>query len=483
MTPLLGFAPDADSTTPGVLTDCTHLIPYRNGMQSAPGAVTPTDVPVLAAACIGAAVATKLDGTRRIFAGTTTALYELSAGSWVDRTRVGAYTGGADTRWMFTQFGDATIATNKTDTMQRSTSGAFANISGAPKAEITFSVGAFVMALNYNDGTETQDGWYCCAAFNDTDWVTSVTTQCAKGRLVAKNGPITAGAALGEYAVAYKSKAVFLGQYVGSPAVWDWTPVQGGEAGCVGKEAICDIGGAHFFVGADNFWLFNGSSPVPIGDAQVRQWFYDNSNPATLYRTICKFDRQNNRVWVFYPSSSSSTPDQALVYHLLSKQWGRSNRSVEAVLEYIAAGLTFDTWSSAGATYDTLPSYSFDSQYWLAGSRALSVFNTSHQLQTLNGAGMDSSLTTGDVGDDNTVSTLTGVKPRFAAGNGPTSASLQAYNKMNSGDSYTTGPTATMADGKFDLLQTARWHKAAISFSGAMKLTHLDATLVEAGQR
>ena len=48
MDKLLGFTPDTDPTTPGVLVDCHNLIPTENGMQDAPTPVTPADVPALA---------------------------------------------------------------------------------------------------------------------------------------------------------------------------------------------------------------------------------------------------------------------------------------------------------------------------------------------------------------------------------------------------------------------------------------------------
>lgn len=487
MTPLLGFAPDLEAPTPGVLVDCDQFIPYRTGFEAARDGATPTDVPALAAECRGAAVVTLLDGTRRVVAGTTTDIYELESGSWVDESRTvgGSYTGGADTRWSFTQFGDSTLAANRADTIQRSTGSTlnFEDISGAPKAEIVFTVGAFVMALNTNDGSEKPDGWHCCAAFDDTDWTPSVTTQSAKGRLVATPGELTAGLRLGEYAVAYKSQSLYLGQYVGSPAVWDWILVPGGGAGCVGKDALCDIDGAHFFVGEDNFWIFDGTRPVPVGDNQIRQWFYDNSDPQSLYKTKCVYDRQQNRVWIFYPSAGATTCDSAIVYHLVNKQWGRANRSIEATLNYINSGTTYDTLSAEAATYDALPDVSYDSQYWLLGGRALAVFNTSHQLQTMTGAALDSSFTTGDAGDDEAVSLLKQIRLRFAAGFGPTTASCTTYHKMSSGDSYTTGTTSSINDGKFDVLKAARWHKAEITMTGTVRVTAINPTLESAGVR
>lgn len=484
MIPLLGFMPDAEVTTPGVIISCDQFVPYLNGMEGAPTNVTPSDVPALAAECLGAAVVSKLDDTRRILAGTTTKLYELVAGVWTDYSRVGDYNGGSDTRWSFTQYGDATIAANRADTMQRSTSGAFADISGAPKAEIVFSVGAFVMALNVNDGAEKPNGWHCCAAFDDTDWTQSVTTQSASGQLVATAGRLTAGARLGDYAVAYKSKSIYLGQYVGPPAVWDWQLVPGGDAGCVGKEAVCDLGGVHFFVGDDNFWLFDGTRPTPIGDNAVRQWFYDNSSQVYRYRTKCFFDRQNNRVWVFFPSTSSvGYCDKVLVYHVLAKKWGQADRSVEAVVNYSSAGLTYDTLDSAGATFDTLPDIGFDSQYWISGGQALSVINTSHQLQIVSGTPGTTGFTTGDAGDDDSYTYLDRVRLRFAAGHAPTSATMTVYTKETSGGDYTTGETVSMSDGCFDVRQEGRWHKADVSFSGSVKVTGIAPRLKPSGDR
>jgi hypothetical protein len=481
MTPLIGFAPDADVTTAGVVTDCVNFIPYINGMEGGPSATTPTNVPALASECFGAAVVTNLSGTRRVIAGLATKLYELSGGSWSDVSRVAAYNAAADARWTITQFGNSTLAANIGDTLQRSTGTTFADVAGAPKAEIIFSVGFQVMALNVDDGASKPDGWHCCAVYDETDWAESVTTQSASGRLVSTAGEITAGARLGNYAVAYKAKSIYLGQYVGSPDIWDWQQVPGGDVGCVGKEALCDLGSAHFFVGDDNFWLFDGTRPVPIGD-NLRQWSYDNSNPSYRYRTKCVYDRQNDRVWVFYPSSSSTTCDQALVYHVGSRRWGRSNRSVEAALNYIASGLTIATLDSVGATIDALPNIAFDSQYWLAGGQALSAINTSHQLQLMTGDSVSSSFTTGDNGDDDALSFLTRIRLRYAPGYAPTSASVQVDGKMQSGDAWTTGPSILQSDGKFDVMQEARWHRATFSFNGPVKVTGEKAQVVPAGE-
>ncbi len=479
MTPIVGFAPDADSTTPGVLTDCAHLIPDIVGMVAAPAAV-PASVPELPDECIGTVIAEKMDGSRRVIAGTGNALYEMSTGNWVDVSDTGGYSGGSDVRWCFAQFGDDTVATNGIEPLQKSNVGAFAPIAGAPTAKIVFTVSSFVMAMNTSEAT---DQWYCCAAFNVDNWTTSIDTQSAKGRLVATNGQITAGARLGEYAIAYKARSLFIGQYVGAPEVWHWQQVSGGEAGCVGQDAICDIGGAHFFVGEAGFFLFDGTLPVPVADKQVRQWFLDNSDPGFRYRTQCIHDRQNDRVWVFYPSRGSDRPDSALVWHVKARAWGRSDRSIEAVLNYIAGSITIDELPSVAPTIETLPDAAYDSQFWLSGGRSLAVFDTSHQLCTITGNAHNSSMTTGDYGDDAAVTRLQRVRLRYAAGKGPEAATVRTFAKMNSGEDFVQKSTGTMTSGKFDVRQTGRWHRVKVNFTGDVKVIGATADYVQAGVR
>lgn len=460
-----------DPTTPGVLSECVNFIPYNNGMQGAPVGQTANDVPALAAECRGAAVVTKLDASRRIIAGTQTHLYQLISGAWTDISKAGSYVGGADSRWSFCQFGDSTIAANGVEAIQESTTGDFATIATAPIAQIVFAVGSFVMALATVDGTygDQPDRWWCCGTYDPTTWTPSLTTLATTGRLVSTPGPILAGGRLGEYAVVYKQKAVYLGQYVGAPEVWSFQEVPGGEAGCVGKDAWCDVGSAHFFVGTDNLYAFDGTRPVPVGVGEVRDWFFSNSNPIYLYKTQCVFDRKTNAVWIFYPSLTSTVCDSALVHHLGTKQWGRVTITVEEALDYIAAGTTIDGLDSISATIDGLSGYSFDSQYWLSGGRSLSVFNASHQLQLLTGNTVTSGFTTGDIGDDEAVTLLRKVRIRFAPGCTP-AATVQMFSKMESGAGLTNGPSGTLQDGKFDVLQSARFHRMAVNFTGPVRV-------------
>ena len=53
MNKVLGFAPDSDPTTPGVLADCANLIPSEMGMRPGPS-VTPVGVAAPSCNCVRA---------------------------------------------------------------------------------------------------------------------------------------------------------------------------------------------------------------------------------------------------------------------------------------------------------------------------------------------------------------------------------------------------------------------------------------------
>ena len=111
------------------------------------------------------------------------------------------------------------------------------------------------------------------------------------------------------------------------------------------------------------------------------------------------------------------------------------------------------------------------------------MFDTSHQVNTMTGAPAASSFTTGDVGEDDAVTTLQQIRLRFSAGRGPTTASATAYSKMETGDAFAVRQTTQINDGKFDVLQSARWHRAVINMTGSPRVTGIRPQIKGAGKR
>jgi hypothetical protein len=376
-----------------------------------------------------------------------------------------SYTGSAEGRWRFAQFGNTTYASNKIDDMQSSASGAFAAVTG-PKASIVEVVAGFVFAADTDDATfgDQSDRWWC-SAFNDgSDWVPSTTTQSTTGRLIDTPGAITALRRLGSDVIAYKKKGVWIGRYVGSPTVWEFTQISS-EIGAPSQEAVVLVDSVHYFIGDNNIYRFDGSQPVPVAD-DIKTWFFTDLNSKYKYRVTGSHDRKNNLVYFYYPSTGSTNGDidSAIVYNYVSGKWGRANREIEAVVDYLSGSVTYDNFGDYFSTYADIPSIAYDSDFWNEGSPVASVVDSTHTVKTLTGVSSTSSITTGDMGDDYQFSLLQQARVRYAQA--PTSATMTNYYRNVEGDDLTTDATTTMTDGRFDVLREARWHRLKFNFTG-----------------
>lgn len=479
--PLVGLAPDADPSLIGILTACMGVVPTLKGMRGAPSAAS-AGFATLAATCQGAALATKLDGTNRIFAGTGTKLYEAASSTWSDVSRSAVYNTGSTNRWRFAQQDNVSFAANGADTVQASVStGAFSCIAGAPVAAIVETVGKFVFAAN----TITATNYIQWSALNDyTSWAASSATQAGNDTLKASPGPITAARKFGSQIIVYKQASMYVGTYQnGGPTIWSFSQIPG-NAGALSQESVVNIGTPdnpkHIFMGADDFYLYNGANPIPIGTNRVKQYVFNSLVQSRYYACQAAHDKRNSLVYFYYPTVDAATPNACVVYNYRTDRWGADDRVVEATLDYVAPSVTYSGAGSALSTYGT-SSLNLGYGIAFAGSTQTlpGVFTSSHLLTTLTGPAASSSFTTGDIGDDNQFSTLLRVVPRFITA--PTSATLTNYYKNRSGDALTTGLTTALDTGKFDVIVDARWHRFMLSFTGDWEMSRVKMTVEESG--
>jgi hypothetical protein len=361
---------------------------------------------------------------------------------------------------------------------------------GAPNCKIIETVvtsgGGFAFAFNTSDTTygTSPDRWWCSALNDHTDWSVQAATQCTTGRLLGAGGAIVAAKRFGaDSVVAYKTESLYHGRYVGGTTVWAWQEVN--DVGCVGPKAVANLGFAHFIVSKDGFWIYDGARPVQVGVGEVRQWFVTNATAASLSIVEAVYEREKNRVWVFFPYAGSTTLNRALVYHISNRTWGLVNCAVETSMVFIGNGITIDGLSG---TYNAQVE-AFDSPYWTAASRSLAVFNTSHQLLTYTGTPDSSYFTTGDLGDPLKASRLTEAYLNYAFR--PTTAQCTGYQSFSTGGVEAIGPTVVAYDevggdqtpGRFTLRQYARWHRLNFVFTGPARVTGYTAKIEQKGSR
>lgn len=481
MTPFVGFAPDLDPTTLGVITSCSQVIPTLKGVAGAPTALD-AGFPALAAACRGANVMNRLDNQRRVFAGAQAALYELSGSVWADVSKVGGYTGGTENVWRFAQFGNVSLAANTVDKIQASTTGAFADITQAPKARIIETASGFVLAYATNDPTngDLPDGWACSGIYDHVTWTPGPSTQASNGRLLDTPGEIRAAKRLGTNVAVYKETSMYLGQYVGPPIVWAHQVVSS-SIGALSQECVIDTGTAHLFISRDDFCVFDGSAPRSL-NAPVREWFFKNSDPTYRYKTKGYYDRFSGRAWWFYASKGSSGAlTDAIVYNTKSDKWGYAQISVQTVLDYTPPDTTWDNWPPGPATdYENIADLPFDSPAFDTDQPALAIFGTDSKLKTLVGPCAGSTIITGDFGDDTQFTTITAVKPRFIAR--PGSSSITNYTKEYADDEPALCNISAINGNKYDVLSSGRYHRLKFDHVGDYEMVGYAPDLVPDGE-
>ncbi|MCX2894334.1 hypothetical protein ORG27_12180 [Stenotrophomonas lactitubi] len=471
---LIGFAPDLDPETPGILTDCNAIIPTTFGLAAANSLVS-ANYPALASPANSAFIAQLLDGTKRVLVADGPRIEEASGGAWVDRSRAGGYSGTSRMRWAV--FGNNVLACNRTEVIGQAVPGSsFTDIAGSPAASIIVTAAGFVMALNVSQAQygDAPDGWHCSGIRNQATWTAAAATQCAFGRLLDSPGAIKAGAALGSDIVAYKDTSMYLGRYVGPPLVWQWDRVPG-DIGCSGNESVVVVGTQQFFIGPSDFYVYDGTVPRPIGGATfnspatpVREWFFANLNQQFKERIFGVADIPRDLVYWYYPSvASSGQLDACIIYNYRTNQWGKQAIGVEAALLYSSGQITYDGLGALYATYDDLPNIAYDSSFWLADSMAPAVIQGG-VLKTITGEPGPSWLMTGDIGDMDSYVFANRFKPRFRTL--PATAQMTNFYREDLGASRIQGVTAQMQRNRFDFRQSSHWHSFRLDFPGRMAI-------------
>jgi hypothetical protein len=428
------------------------------------------DFDALAAACKGLYVSRLNDGTTKTYAGTATKLYELSSGTWTDRS-LGAGTYTSTTVWRWATWGNVTYAVSPYTKLQKATTGAFATVTTSgtdgPKAAVLCTSLGFLIAANYDDGTAYQDGVFWSALNAPDDWRPDVATQCGYTQLRDTPGPITAMRTLNEQIVIYKARSMFVGTYQGPPVLWGFRLVSP-DIGAVSQEAVVDVAYAHFWIGYNDIWQFDSTVPTPIGGG-IREWFFARVDRTQLDKIQGLFDRDRNLIYWFYPTAADAGAlTKYIVFNLTTRKWGAGTLSIEFAAEVLTTGDTYDSFSS-GTTWDSVPELAYDSGTFSASLPYPAVMNTSHKLCYLAGVAGTSTFTTGRMGEEDAVSLLRRISPRWLSG--PTTGSLTNKYAMAAGATLTADTARTMTTGKrFDMLRAARWHAATLTTTGDAEL-------------
>ena len=467
MTKLLGFMPDEEITTEGALLECINLIPTNKGFSSIQ---EPTNIfpGQLSYRPRGSAQIDRTSGAIFVV-GTQTNLYGIGGNGFVDIGRFYTYT--PTSLWTFSNFGDVILAANGHDKIQcfpnENGSERFGDITTAPKSKIVLSSNGFVLGFNHES---EPDGWACSAIYNHLDWDPDVSTQAANGRLLDSQGEIVTALGLGQTVAVYKNNSVYLGTYVGPPVIWAWEKISD-DIGALSPNSVVDIGGQHFIVSKNDFWIFDGSRPYRV-ESPVKEWFFNNLSQSKRLNTTCVFDKIQNLVFIsFTKESTSLSNDTTLVYNIKTKLWGKVNIGMQSPLFMRSPGITYDRIGEKFSKYNDIEGFIFDAPAWSIDQWSTAFFNNDNYLCFFAGKYMPSKIKTWYIGDHDIYTTILNVKPNFI--DAPYESSMIHFTSNNLNDVMELRSQSKLINARFNTRESARWHSFDISFLGKVEISKL----------
>lgn len=470
------YLPDLPARNNPGITVATNVLPLGGSYGSFPSFSIYSNA--LGARCQGARSGRDSAGNTYNFAGDATKLYSMSSAAWNDISKGGGYSVNDDERWSFTQWGSYMFASNYTDTMQKFLMGvdaAFSDVATTvPKARYIATVRDFVIAGNTFDaidGAVPFRVWWSPIGAPTSNWTQSAVTQCDFQDINGENGWIQQVVG-GEYGVIFQERGITRMTFVGSPLNFQFDEVESGQgwSGTPAPGSVIKVGNQIAYLGRDGFYMFNGTSSVPIGTNKVDRTFWADVDETYLNRICAAVDPNRQIIYWTYASSNATAgnPDKILAYNYAptaTKRWGTVVVDTEYLLQSFGESTSLDGLDAINTNLDAL-AFSLDSRVWTNQRTFLAGFNTSHKLGTFTGTALSATIETMEKQINEGYRTEVNlVRPAVEGATATTTIQLGTRNKQSDSVTYSNAVSENSA-GNFSFRSNARFHRARVNISG-----------------
>lgn len=262
------------------------------------------------------------------------------------------------TSWSLDNWGEYLVACSVADGVlyEWQLTGVAAAISNAPTgcAGLVVTDERFLMALGAG-GNPRKVQW--CDRENNTVWTPTATNEAGDFEL-ATSGQIVQGIQLRGRTLILTSVDAHAAAYTGSQYVYGFEQV-GIGCGSVSRMSGASIGEGALWMGANSFFMFNGSSVQPV-QCEVQDKVFNNINKQQISKVFAVHNSKFNEVWWYYPSGSSIENDSYVAYDYKENIWmiGTLERTAGFDSGVFSKSIQFD---ASGNVYNHEEGYQWDS--------------------------------------------------------------------------------------------------------------------------
>lgn len=160
-----------------------------------------------------------------------------------------------------------------------------------------------------------------CSQSDPTTW-TPATSNTAFQRTMQEGTKLVGGRVLAPFvSLVWTDAAVYLFQYTGSQFVYNSSLI-GKDCGLLSPNAAVTVDGVAYWMGADNFYQYNGSvTPLPNVD-DIRRFVFDAIPVSLAFQCCAIYVPKYHEIWYFYPATATATnPTNYVIYHINDQCW------------------------------------------------------------------------------------------------------------------------------------------------------------------
>jgi hypothetical protein len=295
--------------------------------------------------------------------GATHKLITRSSGTYSAGTAANAWTGGVmggkvflnngidvPQQWATIDFATPTLLTDLTN---------WPSTSPVTTCKALGSFKQFMIAMNTKLGSTSYPRmvkWSHASSFNTipSSWdETNSTLDAGEYELADTEGDILNGFQLRDSFLLYKEDSIWGMNYIGSPFIWRFFEVTR-SFGALGRHAIAEFEGGHFVFGTNDCMIVDGQNIKSVTTERIRKHIY-NSMDATYYsNSFVVPNHEKNEIWICYPTSGSTFPDQAVVWNWKTNTFGVRDLPVTPYIGFgvVKPGDALD-WTGTGTWDDS----------------------------------------------------------------------------------------------------------------------------------
>lgn len=362
--PVLAPSSGLDYSIPSTLADRRHGFPknaryWRGEVKKRPGKTKYGTVGVTNQV-MGFGELRTSSGTNYILRASKTQLqkFNTSTNEWDNITST-PFTGGNENFFQFANVSENGIIliTNGVDNIRQwNGSGNNSLLGGGPgKAKYITYVTPYVLLANLNEGGDVNP-WK--VKWNDTDAPETWSGGNSGSALLTNETSVIKNIIqLNEYAAVYKQKALWLGRKVETANIWEFDCVKTG-VGLAASRAVAGANGLHYFMGENDFYVWNGARDESIGGA-VRDAVFSSIDRSKIERCHALHVMELNEIWFFVILNGQDWPTTIWKYNYSTGFWyyDTCNNLTAAAKWQRVDTETWDddtpgTWDSALDTWD-----------------------------------------------------------------------------------------------------------------------------------